>query len=92
MSESTQDSLTDEIRRRLAALSPSLLEIQDDSAKHAGHAGNAGGGHFTLTVVSSQFCQKSQIIRHRLVYEAIADLIPTKIHALSIRAIASDET
>ncbi|MEZ0316706.1 MAG: BolA family protein, partial [Methylophilaceae bacterium] len=57
-----------------------------------GHAGNTGGGHFTLTVVSSQFCEKSQIIRHRLIYQAVADLIPTKIHALSIRAIASDET
>ncbi|MEZ0316752.1 MAG: BolA family protein, partial [Methylophilaceae bacterium] len=75
-------TLIDEIRRRLAPLEPISLEIEDDSAKHAGHAGNTGGGHFTLTVVSSQFCEKSQIIRHRLIYQAVADLIPTKIHAL----------
>jgi len=83
--------LADEIRTRLAVLEPALLEIQDDSAMHAGHAGNTGGGHFTLTVVSSQFSGKSQIIRHRLIYQAVADLIPNKIHALSIRALTPDE-
>ena len=83
--------LADEIRTRLAVLEPELLEIQDDSAMHAGHAGNTGGGHFKLTVVSSQFFGKSQIIRHRLIYQAVADLIPNKIHALSIRALTPDE-
>lgn len=85
-------TLIDEIRNRLAPLEPTMLEIQDDSAMHAGHAGNKGGGHFTLTIVSSHFCEKSHIIRHRLIYQAVADLIPNQIHALSIRAIASDET
>ena len=84
--------LADEIRTRLAVLEPGLLEIQDDSAMHAGHAGNTGGGHFKLAVVSSQFSGKSQIIRHRLIYQAVADLIPNKIHALSIRALTPDET
>jgi len=84
--------LTDEIRNRMAVLEPRLLEIQDDSAMHAGHAGNSGGGHFTLTLVSSQFSGKSQIIRHRLIYQAVADLIPNKIHALSIRALAPEES
>jgi len=84
-------TLIEEIRSRLAPLEPITLDIQDDSAKHAGHAGNTGGGHFTLTMVSSHFCEKSQIIRHRLIYQAVADLIPTRIHALSIRAIAPDE-
>lgn len=85
-------SLADEIRARLQPLAASSLHIQDDSALHAGHAGNTGGGHFTLTIVSSQFSGKSQIIRHRLVYQAMADLIPNKIHALSIRALAPEES
>lgn len=84
-------SLTDEMREKLAALDPVLIDIQDDSAKHAGHAGNTGGGHFNLTIVSSQFCGKSQIIRHRSVYQALDGLIPDRIHALSIQAIATDE-
>ncbi|HZV60988.1 MAG TPA: BolA family protein [Methylophilaceae bacterium] len=84
-------TITDEIRTRLAPLEPVLIDIQDDSAKHVGHAGNTGGGHYTLTIVSSQFCGKSQIIRHRFVYDALEGLIPGRIHALSIQAIATDE-
>ena len=84
-------SITDEIRSRLAILEPVLLDIQDDSAKHAGHAGNTGGGHFNLMIVSSQFCGKSQIIRHRSVYQALEGMIPGRIHALSIQAIATNE-
>jgi BolA family transcriptional regulator, general stress-responsive regulator len=84
-------NLTNEIRARLATLEPATLDIQDDSALHIGHAGNSGGGHFTLKIASSQFCGKSQIIRHRLIYQALAGLIPEKIHALSIQAIAIDE-
>ncbi len=83
--------LTHIIENRLAVLQPISLEIQDDSALHAGHAGNTGGGHFTLKIVSSQFSQKSQIIRHRLIYQALTDLIPQKIHALSIIAISPDD-
>ena len=83
--------LTETIEKRLAVLQPPSLEIQDDSALHAGHAGNTGGGHFTLKIVSSQFSQKSQIIRHRLIYQALTDLIPQQIHALSIIAISPDD-
>jgi BolA protein len=81
-------NLIDIIKTRLAPLEPISLEIQDDSALHAGHAGNTGGGHFKLKVVSSHFSQKSQIMRHRLIYQALADLIPQQIHALSILAIS----
>jgi BolA family transcriptional regulator, general stress-responsive regulator len=84
-------NLTEEIRSKLAILEPIVLDIQDDSAQHAGHAGNTGGGHFTVTIVSSHFCEKSQIIRHRLIYQQLEHLIPKKIHALSIRAIATNE-
>ena len=79
------------IRERLASLEPQLLEIVDDSAKHAGHAGNRGGGHFTVTVVSSQFSGKSPIMRHRIIYQALQDLIPSRIHALSITAHAPED-
>jgi BolA protein len=81
----------DLLQQRLTALAPTKLEIQDDSAQHAGHAGNRGGGHYTVLIESSQFAGKSTIMRHRLVYEAVGDLIPTQIHALSIRAYAPGE-
>jgi BolA family transcriptional regulator, general stress-responsive regulator len=81
-------NLIETITAKLAVLEPISLEIQDDSALHAGHAGNTGGGHFTLKVVSSHFSQKTQIMRHRLIYQALADLIPQQIHALSILAIS----
>jgi len=84
-------TLIDEIRDKLSSLEPTMLEIKDDSALHAGHAGNTGGGHFSVVIVSSQFCGKSQIIRHRSVYQALTGLIPNRIHALSIQAIATDE-
>jgi BolA protein len=81
-------SLVNTIQSRLASLEPISLEIEDDSAAHVGHKGNAGGGHFNIKMVSSQFSQKSQVMRHRLIYQALSDLIPKKIHALSIVAIS----
>ena len=80
--------LIETIRTRLATLAPISLEIEDDSAAHAGHKGNGGGGHFNIKVISSHFSQKSQIMRHRLIYQALSDLIPQQIHALSIVAIS----
>jgi BolA protein len=84
-------STLEELQQRLAALEPTVLEIKDDSALHAGHAGNTGGGHYSLTIVSSHFYGKSHIIRHRMVYQALADLMTSKIHALSIRAKSPNE-
>jgi BolA protein len=81
-------NLTETIRDRLATLEPVSLEIEDDSAAHVGHKGNGGGGHFNLTITSSHFSQKSPIMRHRLIYQALSDLIPQQIHAISIVAIA----
>ena len=75
----------------MAALAPLSLDIRDDSAAHAGHAGSSGGGHFTLTVISPCFSGKSKVMRHRLVYQALHELIPNRIHALSIAAYAPDE-
>lgn len=84
-------SLQQEIINRLQKLDPIQLELGDESAMHAGHKGNTGGGHFKLKIASSHFCGKSQIMRHRLVYQLLSDLIPGQIHALSIQAIAPDE-
>lgn len=79
---STQDELT----QRLQTLAPSTLEIIDESHLHAGHAGNTGGGHFNVLIVSEQFQGLLPLKRHRLVFDAVGDLMQSKIHALSIRA------
>jgi BolA protein len=84
-------TLVEEITSRLQSLAPSSLQIEDESAMHAGHAGNTGGGHFKLKITSSHFSEKSQIMRHRIIYQTLAELIPSKIHALSIHALAPDE-
>ena len=81
-------NLIDTIRERLSVLSPISLEIEDNSAAQAGHKGNNGGGHFNLKIASSHFSKKSQIIRHRLIYQALGDLMPQQIHAISIVAIS----
>lgn len=81
------------IRSKLQqALAPERLEIIDDSHLHAGHAGAAGGaGHFTVRIVSSRFQCHSTLERHRLVYQAVSDMMPEEIHALSIKARAPEE-
>jgi BolA protein len=80
------------IRERLASLAPEQVEITDDSAAHAGHAGAAsGGGHFHLTIVSNRFAGQTAVGRHRLIYQALGDLMGSHIHALSITALAPDE-
>jgi BolA protein len=80
------------IRTRLATLEPIQLEIQDDSAKHAGHAGAKDGGHYAVRIVAPRFAGLSTMQRHRLVYDAIGDLAQQRIHALSISAKAPEET
>lgn len=81
------------IRTRLEqTLTPVRLDINDDSHLHRGHAGAAtGGGHFSVLVVSDKFTGLSMVQRHRLVYQALSDLMPAEIHALSIRALTSGE-
>jgi BolA protein len=82
-----------EIRKRLATLQPTLIEIADDSALHAGHAGAAaGGGHFRLTIVSPLFAGKRTIERHRMVYDALGTMMRQQIHAMSISAMSPEET
>jgi BolA protein len=82
-----------EIRRRLEQeLAPARLEVQDDSALHAGHAGAAaGGGHFSVLIVTDRFAGLSTLERHRLVYRALDDLMQSEIHALSMKTLTPDE-
>lgn len=79
------------LEQKLQALSPVSLTIQDDSALHAGHAGNTGGAHFTITIVSDAFEGLSLLKRHRLVYAAVDELMQSAIHALSIHAKTPEE-
>lgn len=70
-----------------AALAPTSLEVEDESHRHAGHAGAADGrGHFRVDVVSEAFEGLGPIARHRAIYGALGELMTTDIHALSIRA------
>lgn len=87
MSTNTQQKL----QQALQQLNPIQLQITDDSHLHAGHAGNTGGGHFTVFIVSEAFAGLSPLKRHRLVYEAAAELLPSAIHALSIQAKTPSE-
>ncbi|MHB1778036.1 MAG: BolA family protein [Acidimicrobiales bacterium] len=72
------------------SLAPARIEIRDDSAAHAGHPGASAGGHFSVFIVAAAFSGKNAVARHRMVYDALADL-RGEIHALSIRALAPDE-
>lgn len=85
-------SRTERLLQRLEVMQPERVEVVDDSHRHAGHAGAADGrGHFTVLVVSKRFAGLSTLRRHRLVYEAVGDLMTTDIHALSIHALAPGE-
>ena len=88
-------SVLDQITRRLQPLAPLRIEVTDDSAAHAGHAGAADhaertgateGTHFELTIVSDSFAGKTLVARHRMIYELLAELMQTRIHALKIDA------
>ncbi len=74
------------------SLSPTKLDIIDESYMHKGHAGAASGaGHFNVTIISEQFTDQTAIARHRMVYAAVATLMPDEIHALSIEALTPEE-
>ena len=81
------------IRQKLQALQPVSLDLRDESAQHAGHAGArpSGGSHWQLTIVSEAFRGKSPVARHRMVYEALGDLMKRDIHALRIEAFAPEQ-
>ncbi len=90
MCETTSQRLERILRERFA---PELLEIQDESAKHVGHPGaTSGGGHFKVRIVSAVFAGRSLLERHRMVYEALGEMIGGEIHALGLRTEAPGES
>ena len=82
------------MRERLARLEPLALDLHDESAQHAGHAGSrpSGGSHWRLAIVSEAFRGQSPVARHRMVYEALGDLMKRDIHALRIEASAPEQS
>ena len=84
-------SMPDLMRARLASLSPQHMDIIDDSARHRGHAGASQGGHYRLTIVSAAFAGAAPLARHRLVHQALGDLMQNGIHALSVVAATPEE-
>jgi BolA family transcriptional regulator, general stress-responsive regulator len=78
--------------RLTAALAPVVsIEVRDDSAQHAGHAGAAAGGHYSVTIVTAAFAGKARVARHRMVYDALAEAMQRGIHALAITALTPEE-
>jgi BolA family transcriptional regulator, general stress-responsive regulator len=85
---------TEILERLKSALSPTRLQLIDDSEQHRGHGGYnpAGESHFTLMIESPEFAGKSRVERQRLVYSALGDLMKERVHALTIKARAPGET
>jgi BolA protein len=87
-------AISEAIREKLAAaFQPSRLEVEDDSARHHGHAGAREGGesHFNVTIVSAAFEGAAKVARQRMVYRALAEELAGPVHALSVRALAPGE-
>ena len=82
------------IDRLTAALAPIRLDLDDQSARHIGHAGHDGRGesHFALVIESAAFSGKGRVERQRMVYAALGDLMADRVHALTIRALAPGES
>ena len=87
----TLDAIHDKLT---AAFQPIRLEVQDDSARHHGHAGATPGGesHFNVTIEAEAFRDKAKVARQRLVYRALAEELAGPVHALSVKALAPGES
>ena len=84
---------TEMLRRLESALVPTRIELTDDSEQHRGHGGYnpAGESHFSLRIESPAFAGKTRVVRQRMIYAALGDLMEARVHALSIRATAPGE-
>ncbi|HEX2197419.1 MAG TPA: BolA family protein [Burkholderiales bacterium] len=87
-------SVADTIRARLQGLEPLALDLVDESEQHRGHAGYRKGGntHWRLSIVSPRFAGQPTVARHRMVYQALGELMQHPIHALAITARSPEET
>jgi BolA family transcriptional regulator, general stress-responsive regulator len=92
-SQKTGPVATEMLARLNSALSPTAIELSDDSEQHRGHGGYnpAGESHFSLAIESAAFAGKSRVERQRMVYAALGDLMRERVHALSIRATVPGE-
>lgn len=80
--------MMDFIRTRLTeVLAPTFLEVIDESQHHLGHRGNQGGGHFCVRISSPQFRDKKLLECHRLIYQALGEVVGKEIHALRIEVV-----
>ena len=87
-------SVAETIRQKLTArFAPVRLEIEDESQRHAGHAGASPEGetHFSVTIVSAVFIGESRVARQRLVYQTLAAELATRVHALSLTTLTPEE-
>lgn len=75
----------------ITTLSPQDVTVEDESARHIGHKGHGGGGHYQVTIVAEAFSGKSLLERHRMVYSAVQEGMGHDIHALSIKAYTPQE-
>lgn len=93
MSTTTTGPVASEMIRRLAALSPTRIDLDNQSDRHIGHAGHDGSGesHFALSIASRLFEGKNRVQRQRLVYQALGDLMQHKVHALSMTTLTPEE-
>jgi len=87
--KSTRDALLERFRQ---AFPEAAIQVEDESPLHVGHAGAAGGaGHFRVRVIDARFKGLQRIARHRLVYDAVSDWMPVRVHALNIIAMTLEE-
>lgn len=85
-------NVVERIEARLEPLHARHLVVRDDSALHAGHVGaREGGGHYFVHIVSAAFEGRSTVTRHRMIYDALGDMMKSEIHALAIRAVSPTE-
>jgi len=91
MPDAAAATLPGQIRACLQDLGAIEIEIEDQSAAHAGHAGARSGAHFRLRVVSEAFAGQPRLQRHRMVYERLGALLQGRIHALSMTLLAPGE-
>ena len=92
--DSANAPVATQIKQRLvAALAPTRLDLEDQSARHIGHAGHDGRGesHFALTIEADAFAGMTRVQRQRAVYAALGDLMVERVHALTIKAVAPGE-
>ena len=80
--------MVSEIKKTISSkININHIEIIDQSSQHAGHSQNSGGGHYTAIIISDDFINKNLVERHRMVYDALGDMMQNEIHAFSMKTL-----